>query len=91
MRGKSLDTFCPIGPWIVTRDEIPDPQALRIRTTVSGETLQDGHTRDMIFSVAQIIALASRAFTLEAGDVLMTGSPSGVGVWREPKRFPARR
>ena len=67
VRGKSLDTFCPIGPWVVTRDEIPDPQALRIRTTVSGETLQDGHTRDMIFSVAQIIAHASRAFTLEAG------------------------
>jgi 2-keto-4-pentenoate hydratase/2-oxohepta-3-ene-1,7-dioic acid hydratase in catechol pathway len=87
VRGKSLDTFCPLGPWIVTRDEIPDPQALRIRTTVSGETLQDGNTGDMIFSVARIIAHASRAFTLEPGDVLMTGTPSGVGVWREPRRF----
>lgn len=87
VRGKSLDTFCPLGPWIVTRDEIPDPQALRIRATVSSETLQDGHTRDMIFSVTQIIAHASRAFTLEPGDVIMTGTPSGVGVWREPKRF----
>ncbi len=87
VRGKSLDTFCPLGPWMVTRDEIPDPQALRVRATVSGETLQDGHTRDMIFSVAQIIAYASRAFTLEPGDVIMTGTPSGVGVWREPKRF----
>ena len=89
VRGKSLDTFCPLGPWIVTRDELPDPQALRIRTTVSGETLQDGHTRDMIFSVAEIIAHASRAFTLEPGDVIMTGTPSGVGVWRDPKRFLA--
>ena len=87
VRGKSLDTFCPLGPWIVTGDEIPDPQALRIRTIVSGETLQDGHTRDMIFSVAAIIAHASRAFTLEPGDVIMTGTPAGVGVWREPKRF----
>ena len=87
VRGKSLDTFCPLGPWIVTRDEIPDPQALRVRTTVSGETLQDGHTRDMIFSVAQIIAHVSQAFTLEPGDVLLTGTPSGVGVWRDPKRF----
>ena len=87
VRGKSLDTFCPLGPWVVTRDEIPDPQALRIRTTVSGETLQDGSTSDMIFSVARIVAHASQAFTLEAGDVIMTGTPSGVGVWRDPKRF----
>ncbi len=87
VRGKSLDTFCPLGPWIVTHDEIPDPQALRLRTIVSGETLQDGHTRDMIFSVAQIIAHASRAFTLDPGDVIMTGTPSGVGVYRDPKRF----
>ena len=87
VRGKSLDTFCPLGPWIVTRDEIPDPQSLRVRTTVSGETLQDGHTRDMIFGVARIIAHASQAFTLEPGDVIMTGTPSGVGVHRDPKRF----
>jgi 5-carboxymethyl-2-hydroxymuconate isomerase len=87
VRGKSLDTFCPLGPWVVTRDEIPDPQALRVRTTVSGETLQDGHTRDMIFGVARIIAHASQAFTLEPGDVIMTGTPSGVGVFRDPKRF----
>ena len=87
VRGKSLDTFCPLGPWIVTRDEIPDPQALSIRAVVSGETLQDGHTRDMIFGVARIVAHCSRAFTLEPGDVIMTGTPSGVGVFREPKRF----
>jgi 2-keto-4-pentenoate hydratase/2-oxohepta-3-ene-1,7-dioic acid hydratase in catechol pathway len=87
VRGKSLDTFCPLGPWIVSSDEVPDPQALRLRTTVSGETLQDGHTRDMIFSVAQIIAYASTAFTLEPGDVILTGTPSGVGVFRDPKRF----
>jgi len=87
VRGKSLDTFCPLGPWIVTRDELPDPQALGVRATVSGERLQDGNTRDMIFSVARILAHCSRAFTLEPGDVILTGTPAGVGVWREPKRF----
>jgi 5-carboxymethyl-2-hydroxymuconate isomerase len=87
VRGKSLDTFCPLGPWIVTRDELPDPQALAVRTTVSGVTLQDGHTRDMIFSVAEIVAHVSRTSTLEPGDTILTGTPSGVGVWREPRRF----
>jgi 5-carboxymethyl-2-hydroxymuconate isomerase len=87
VRGKSLDTFCPLGPWLVTRDEIPDPQALGIRATVSGERLQDGNTRDMVFGVAAIVAHCSRAFTLEPGDVILTGTPAGVGVWREPKRF----
>ncbi len=87
VRGKSLDTFCPLGPVLVTRDEIPDPQNLRISCTVSGERLQDATTADMIFSVAELIAYCSRAFTLEPGDVLLTGTPPGVGVYREPQRL----
>ena len=87
VRGKSLDTFGPLGPWVVTRDELPDPQRLAISATVSGERLQEGTTADMIFSVAQIVAHCARAFTLEPGDVILTGTPAGVGVWRDPQRF----
>jgi len=87
VRGKSLDTFCPIGPWLVTADEIPDPQALRIECLVNGETLQSSTTANMFFGVRQIIAHCSRAFTLEPGDVIATGTPSGVGVYKNPKRF----
>jgi 2-keto-4-pentenoate hydratase/2-oxohepta-3-ene-1,7-dioic acid hydratase in catechol pathway len=87
VRGKSLDTFCPLGPDLITTDEIPDPQALTLRCLVNGEVLQEGSTSDMIFSVAQVIAFASRAFTLEPGDVIMTGTPPGVGVFRDPQRF----
>jgi 2-keto-4-pentenoate hydratase/2-oxohepta-3-ene-1,7-dioic acid hydratase in catechol pathway len=86
-RGKALDTFAPMGPWLVTADEIPDPQALGIRCMVSGETLQDSSTSEMIFSVAEIIAFTTEAITLERGDVIMTGTPSGVGVARSPQRF----
>ena len=87
VRGKSLDTFCPIGPAIVTTDEIPDPQRLRLSCTVSGERLQDATTADMYFSVAEIISYCSRAFTLEPGDVIATGTPSGVGAFRKPPRY----
>ena len=87
VRGKSLDTFCPIGPWIVTADEIPDPQALAIRCRVGDETLQDGSTGDMIFGVAELVSRLSRAFTLEPGDVIATGTPPGIGWAREPKRL----
>ena len=87
VRGKSLDTFCPIGPWIVTADEIPDPQALAIRCRVGNETLQDGSTGDMIFGVAELVSRLSRAFTLEPGDVIATGTPPGIGWAREPKRL----
>jgi 2-keto-4-pentenoate hydratase/2-oxohepta-3-ene-1,7-dioic acid hydratase in catechol pathway len=83
-RGKSLDTFCPIGPAIVTPDELPDPQALRLRLWVNDRLQQDGTTADMIFSVAQIIAYVSRFATLEPGDLLTTGTPSGVGCFRQP-------
>ena len=87
VRGKSLDTFCPIGPWVVTADEIADPSQLRIRCTVDGEVLQDAPVSDLIFSVEELIARLSRAFTLEAGDVIATGTPPGVGWSRDPKRF----
>jgi 5-carboxymethyl-2-hydroxymuconate isomerase len=83
-RAKSLDTFCPLGPWIVTRDEIPDPQQLRIRTTVNDQVMQDASTADMVFSVAALIAYCSQMFTLEPGDLLLTGTPSGVGEGRKP-------
>ena len=89
VRGKSLDTFCPIGPVLVTADEIPDPQALAIRCTVGGEVLQDANTSQMYFGVAEIVSYCSQAFTLEPGDVIATGTPSGVGVFRKPPRFLA--
>jgi len=87
VRGKSLDTFCPLGPLLVTTDELPDPQGLRLATRVNGDLLQDGSTADMIFPVRELLAYCSRAFTLEPGDILLTGTPSGVGVYREPPRF----
>ncbi|HEY5658902.1 MAG TPA: fumarylacetoacetate hydrolase family protein [Myxococcota bacterium] len=85
--GKSCDSFAPLGPALVTPDEIPDPQDLGIRTSLSGEIVQAGHTKDMIFSVAQIIAFASRLMTLEPGDVILTGTPAGVGAARTPPRW----
>jgi 2-keto-4-pentenoate hydratase/2-oxohepta-3-ene-1,7-dioic acid hydratase in catechol pathway len=87
VRGKSLDTFCPMGPWLVTPDEVGDPQSLGIRSFVNGEKMQDASTVDMIFGVAQLISFCSQAFTLEPGDVIATGTPSGVGWFREPKRL----
>jgi 2-keto-4-pentenoate hydratase/2-oxohepta-3-ene-1,7-dioic acid hydratase in catechol pathway len=86
VRGKSLDSFCPIGPWLVTADEIPDPQSLAISCDVSGERLQSASTADMIFGVAELIARLSHSFTLEAGDLIATGTPPGVGWFREPRR-----
>jgi len=87
VRGKSLDTFCPLGPVVVTRDEITDPGVLAIACDVSGVRMQASTTADLIFSVAAIIAHCARAFTLEPGDVILTGTPSGVGVFRDPPRF----
>lgn len=86
-RAKAMDTFCPLGPHIVTRDEIADPHNLRITTEVSGQRMQDGHTGDMIFSIPYLIAYCSQAFTLEPGDVLLTGTPAGVGRAMQPPRF----
>jgi 2-keto-4-pentenoate hydratase/2-oxohepta-3-ene-1,7-dioic acid hydratase in catechol pathway len=84
-RGKSPDTFCPVGPRLVPREEIPDPQALAIRCRVNGRTLQDSSTANMIFSVAEIIAHISRTITLEPGDLIATGTPAGVGIARDPQ------
>jgi 2-keto-4-pentenoate hydratase/2-oxohepta-3-ene-1,7-dioic acid hydratase in catechol pathway len=84
VRGKSFDTFCPLGPWIVTADEIADPQALHIACRVNGQTLQDSTTGEMIFGVAEIISYMSRFITFEPGDVIATGTPFGVGFARTP-------
>jgi 2-keto-4-pentenoate hydratase/2-oxohepta-3-ene-1,7-dioic acid hydratase in catechol pathway len=84
-RGKSVDTFCPVGPRLVPREEIADPQQLGIRCIVNGEALQDSSTAQMIFSVAEIIAYVTRVITLDPGDLIATGTPAGVGVFRDPK------
>ena len=86
VRGKSLDTFCPLGPVVVTGDELGDPQRLRLRTIVNGETVQDSSTAEMIFGVAELLAFCSASFTLEPGDVLLTGTPWGCGEFMDPKR-----
>lgn len=85
--GKSIDGGCPMGPWIVTADEIADPQNLAIACRVNGVTKQASSTRNMIFDVASIIEWLSRGMTLEAGDVIATGTPSGVGFVREPPEY----
>ena len=85
--GKSCDTFAPLGPALVTADEVGDPQQLDLSTTVSGETRQKAHTSDMIFPVCELIAFASKLMTLEPGDVLLTGTPAGVGAAAKPPRF----
>jgi 2-keto-4-pentenoate hydratase/2-oxohepta-3-ene-1,7-dioic acid hydratase in catechol pathway len=87
VRGKSLDTFCPMGPALVTADEIGDPQDLAICCTVGDERVQDARTSAMYFGVAEIISYCSSSFTLEPGDVIATGTPGGVGVFRDPPRF----
>ena len=86
-RAKSLDTFCPVGPVLVPAAEVPDPQALRIRCLVNGEVRQDSSTADMVFSVAELIAFASEAMTLEPGDLILTGTPGGVGEFRDPPLY----
>jgi 2-keto-4-pentenoate hydratase/2-oxohepta-3-ene-1,7-dioic acid hydratase in catechol pathway len=83
-RGKSIDTFCPVGPRLVPAEDVPDPQALGIRCLLNGDVMQDSTTANMIFSVAEVIAYASGTMTLEPGDLLATGTPAGVGVFREP-------
>ncbi len=86
-RAKGLDSFCPLGPVIVSAEEIPDPQNLRIVTTVDGEEKQNGSTADMIFDLRYLIAYLSRAFTLNPGDVILTGTPAGVGKGQKPPQF----
>lgn len=86
-RGKSFDTFCPLGPRFATRDEIPDPQALRIVTAVGGRVMQDASTSEMTFPVATLISELSRDTTLLPGTVILTGTPSGVGMAQDPPRY----
>ena len=87
-KGKSADTFCPLGPWLVTPDELGDPAGLRLRLSVNGETRQDGTTDDMVFGVGEVLAYVSRVMTLEPGDVVITGTPAGVAMGRpEPRPY----
>ena len=86
-KGKSADTFCPLGPWLVTADEVPDPQTLDLFCEVSGERMQNGSTKNMIFSCAQIVSYISHFVTLMPGDVIPTGTPAGVGLGMKPPRF----
>jgi 2-keto-4-pentenoate hydratase/2-oxohepta-3-ene-1,7-dioic acid hydratase in catechol pathway len=83
-RGKSFDKFCPVGPAIVTRDEIPDPNDLHITLKLNGNLMQDSTTRDMIFDVPSIIESLSSTLTIRAGSVILTGTPEGVGMARNP-------
>ncbi|MEZ4717231.1 MAG: fumarylacetoacetate hydrolase family protein [Caldilineaceae bacterium] len=87
VRGKSLDTFCPVGPAVVTADEIPDPGALAIRSILNGKVMQDSNTSELIFGVAELIAFCSRSFTLEPGDLILTGTPFGVALGRQPEVY----
>ena len=89
VRGKSFDTFCPLGPALVTADELTDPQTLSIKTTVNGQVMQDSNTADMIFSVAELIAFVSQDTTLLPGTVILTGTPQGVGFARKPPSWLA--
>ena len=86
-KGKSADTFCPLGPWLVTADEVPDPGALQLWTDINGERRQDSNTGDLIFGVDHIVSYVSHFMTLMPGDVIPTGTPSGVGMGFKPPRF----
>jgi len=85
--GKTFDSFAPIGPWIVTADEIEDPGALRISLTLNGETMQDSNTRNLIFGIPKLIAYLSSVMSLEPGDIISTGTPAGVGFAKKPPRW----
>lgn len=89
VKGKSADTFAPLGPWMVTRDEVPDPQALRLTLTVDGEIRQDGTTTDMVFGVRHLVSYISEFMSLQPGDIIATGTPSGVGLGMKPPTFLA--
>lgn len=86
-KGKSLDTFCPLGPWIVHKSALADPQQLRLVCRVNGEIMQDGNTRDMIFDIPTMVSELSQGMTLEPGEIISTGTPSGVGFARVPPLF----
>jgi len=86
-KGKGCDTFGPVGPWLVTRDEVPNPQRLSLWLEVNGERVQSGSTKTMIFPVAQLVSYVSRFMTLLPGDIITTGTPPGVGMGMKPQRF----
>ena len=86
-KGKGCDTFGPTGPWLVTKDEVPDPQDLKMWLDVDGERMQDGSTKTMIFGVARLVSYTSHFLTLHPGDIISTGTPPGVGMGRKPQRF----
>jgi acylpyruvate hydrolase len=86
-RAKGADSFCPFGPWITTADEVPDPHALQLRTWVNGQLRQDSNTSNLIFGVQQLVDFIAETCTLETGDVILTGTPSGVGMAQEPPTF----
>jgi 2-keto-4-pentenoate hydratase/2-oxohepta-3-ene-1,7-dioic acid hydratase in catechol pathway len=86
-KGKSLDGFCPMGPWVVTRDEIPEPVELEISSYVNGELRQRANTRLMIYKIPRLISILSQGFTLEPGDIIATGTPAGVGMGFNPPKF----
>ena len=90
VRGKSCDTFCPTGPWLTTVDEVPNPHALSIRMRVNGKTVQNSNTSNLIFGIPTLIQFISAAITLEPGDIIATGTPDGVGVFRNPPVFLQR-
>jgi 2-keto-4-pentenoate hydratase/2-oxohepta-3-ene-1,7-dioic acid hydratase in catechol pathway len=85
--GKSFPTFCPIGPWVVTADELTDPHSLDVRLTIDGETLQQANTRDLIFDIPAVLGYISAIVPLEPGDIVSTGTPQGVGLGRTPPRW----
>jgi len=87
VRGKSLDTFCPLGPWIVTKDEIQDPHNLDIRSSLNGELMQNSNTSMLIFKLPELISFISNNFTLFPGDIILTGTPHGVGAFRDPSVY----
>lgn len=86
-KGKSCDTFGPLGPWLVTKDEIPDPQNLKMWLTVNGEIMQDGSTRTMVYGAAFLVSYLSQFMSLQPGDVIATGTPPGVGMGMKPQRY----
>ena len=86
-RAKGADTFCPYGPWITTADEIPDPENLRLRTWVNGELRQDSSTADLIFGCEELVQFISQTCTLQPGDLILTGTPNGVGMAQDPPAF----
>jgi 2-keto-4-pentenoate hydratase/2-oxohepta-3-ene-1,7-dioic acid hydratase in catechol pathway len=85
--GKNFDSFCPIGPCVVTADELPNPDNVRLRSYVNDEVRQDGSTADWLFSLPQLLSFLSHTMTLEPGDIVSTGTPAGVGAFRKPPSF----